>query len=266
MMETDTECPSCHASAASATSAAPQPFAKPSNLLKVLPVFGGAIGGVVYAALNTPAGRAPARGPGSPGTRSSAPFKLIFGVLFILGGGLFVVMAFVHFRDTWKIARRAPHAVSAAELRQAEKPESLPAAWLAYTFDDSKPTELTVTRRRLGQGGDVKAHCLLVKVEDKWLIATVAPGFEGNKLVGRLLPLDSIRAHDLLEGIQKIEPNPSALLPFEFNAVDGSASDQRERYIRSGWFGIFGLVAGLLGLRLVCGRQSTPAGSSTAIS
>jgi len=70
-----------------------------------------------------------------------------------------------------------------------------------------------------------------VRVEDKWLIASVAAGFEGNQLVGRLLPLDAAASHSLLERIRRIEPDPSALLPYEFNGVDGSASDQRIRYM-----------------------------------
>ena len=33
---------------------------------------------------------------------------------------------------------------------------------------------------RLGLGGDVEARCLLIRVEDKWLMATVTPAFEGT--------------------------------------------------------------------------------------
>src|SRR5215470_14643894 len=52
MMDTDLECPSCHASVASATAAPPQPGGgKPNGLLMLLPIFGGALGGLAYAAL-----------------------------------------------------------------------------------------------------------------------------------------------------------------------------------------------------------------------
>src|SRR5262245_27689802 len=52
MMDTDPECPSCHASAASATAPPPGPMSNnPSGLLMTLPIFGGAIGGAIYGAI-----------------------------------------------------------------------------------------------------------------------------------------------------------------------------------------------------------------------
>ena len=254
MMESDLSCPTCHASAASATAAAPGPISSPSGMSTLLPIFGGAIGGALYGALNSPAGRPLARGA-VRAPRSSNPLKWTIGLLLILGGGLFLPLALVHVYDTWDLARREPEVVTAAELRRTEDPRALPAAWIAYTFEESKPTELTVTRRRLGLGGDVQARCLLVRVEDKWLITSVAAGFEGNRLVGRLLPLDAAASRSLLERIRRIEPDPSALLPYEFNAVDGSASDQRLRYMGAAWCAFFGLLGLLLGVRLVCGKR-----------
>src|SRR5262249_4730622 len=179
----------------------------------------------------------------------SSPLKWLCGLLLILGGGLFVVLALVHACDTWNIARRQPTVVTAAELCRKEYTESAP-DWLVFTFSGSKPAKLTVTRQRLGHGGDVDARCLLVRVEDKWLVATVAPGFEGNNLVGRLLPLDSPSSHSLIGRLRKLEPNPPALLPYEFNAVDGSASDQRLRYMAAAWIAFFGLLGLWLGLYL----------------
>jgi hypothetical protein len=164
MMDTDPECPTCHASAASATSAPPGPINKPSGLLLMLPAFGGAIGGALYGAL-TIGQRSASRV--THGHRGSSPLKWVFGLFLIVAGGLFLAIALVQFCDVWEIGRREPRAVTAAELRRTEDPKSLSGAWIAYTFDDSKPTELTVTRSRLGHGGDVKARCLLVRVEDK---------------------------------------------------------------------------------------------------
>jgi hypothetical protein len=183
--------------------------------------------------------------------------------LLILGGGLFLLLAFVHICDTWKIARREPKVVTAAELRRP-KTTKMPTAWIEYTFAESKPTELTVTRTRLGNGGDVQARCLLVRVEDKWLAATVALGFEGDTLVGRLLPLDSPSSQSLIERIRKLEPNPSALMSYEFNGVDGSASDQRQRFIAAGVIAAIGLLGVLLGVHLFRGGRRSRADATTA--
>src|SRR6266481_3752733 len=141
MMETDPQCPTCHASAASATAAAPGPVAGPSPLLMMLPIFGGAIGGAIGGALagamNSSGARSPSRGA-APRRGSLRPLKWTFGLVLMLGGGLFLPMALVHVHDTWKLAQREPQTVTAAELLRTEDPRSPPAAWIAYTFTESK--------------------------------------------------------------------------------------------------------------------------------
>jgi hypothetical protein len=257
-MDTDPACPSCHASRASATSAAPGEFAKPSALVKMLPVFGGAIGGVVAGAIiaSSASSGGTYYSAAAPATRGFSPLRWMFGLSFILGGVFFLVIAGVVFYNTWKIAQWEPKEVTAAELGQAKDPRSYPAPWLAYTFEASKPAELTVTRQRLKNGGDVEARGLLVQVGDKWMFVSVAPGFEGNRLVGRLSPLDPVQSKPVIERIRKVEPNPAALLPYEFNAVDGCASDRRQRYAGAAVCAVLGLLGLVPGL-LLCRKRRT---------
>ena len=255
MMDTDTHCPGCHASVARATAAATGPIEAPSPMVNMLPIFGGAIGGAIAGAIAASStATAPSRPLGSlwygaPPRRGPGPLRWTFGIIFMLGGGLFLLIGPVLFYDTWKLAQRKPQMITAAELGRKDGPGALAGAWTAYTFEESKPIGQTVTRHRLGLGGDVEARCLLVRVEDKWLIATVTPAFEGNQLVGRL---NASPSKDLIQRVTKIEPS---LLPYEFNAVDGSANDQRLLYIRSGWYAGFGLLAVLVGMRIVSRRQ-----------
>jgi hypothetical protein len=91
MMDTDSHCPGCHSSAERATAAPPEPIGKPPGMALLLPIFGGAIGGALYA------GIAAAQASGSSGgsrafsdTGGSSPIRWIFGLLFLLGGGLLV--------------------------------------------------------------------------------------------------------------------------------------------------------------------------------
>jgi hypothetical protein len=264
MMDTDEQCPSCHSSAARATAAPPGPISKPPGIALLLPMFGGAIGGALYAGLAIAA--ADGSSGGSRATGGSLRVKGAFGVLLLLGGGLFVLLACAHFWGTWTVVRREPTAATAADLCRPQYAAAAP-AWLVHTFAESKPTDLTVTRSRLGHGGNVQARCLLVRVQDKWLVATVAPGFEGNNLVGRLLPVDSPSSQSLIERLQKRQPKPTVLLPYEFNAVDGSASDQRLRYTTAGCIAVFGVLGLSLGLYLLCGgpraAQSDPTPATT---
>ena len=85
---------------------------------------------------------------------------------------------------------------------KAKDPKAYPGPWIAYTFEGSKPAELNVTRPRLNHGGDVEARGLLVQVDDNWMFVSVAPGFEGNRLVGRLCPLDPALSKSLTERLR----------------------------------------------------------------
>src|SRR5438309_177008 len=102
MMDTDPECPSCHSSAARATAAPPElGGGKPNGLLMMLPMFGGAIGGLLYAGL---AGSgASASSGGSRGTGGLSTVKWAFGLFLIVGGGLFLILASVHAWGTWTV-------------------------------------------------------------------------------------------------------------------------------------------------------------------
>lgn len=255
MMDTDPECPTCHASAASATAAAPGPMGnKPNGLLMLLPIFGGALGGLAYAALAGSA-EGSASGGRRSGSSSLGSAAWVFGLVIVVVGSLLLGLAAIHFYDTWSVARRQPLAMTAAELRKSASGKTAPDSWIAYAFKESKPTDLKVTRRRLGSGGEAQARCLLVRVEDKWLTASVAPGFEGEKLVGRLRPLDPVTAERLTDKAGKGKPKPAALLPYEFHGVEGSVSDQQTRYMAAAWLGIFGLASLLVGFFLVRGRR-----------
>ncbi len=251
LMDTDAVCPSCRASRTSATSAAPGEFTKPPGWVNMLPMFGGAVGGAVAGAIiaSTANSGGTRYSTAAPATRGSTPVKRLVGLLLILGGLLFLVVAPVVFYNTWQNAQWVPKEVTAAELSQTREPKSYPGPWLAYTFEAAKPAEMNVMRQRLKHGGDVEARGLFVPVEDHLMFVSVAPGFEGNRLVGRLSPLDPTLSKPLVERMRKMELHSAALLPFEFKAVDGCESDRRQRYAGAAVcavLGLLGLVPGLL--------------------
>lgn len=255
LMDTDPACPCCHSSRARATAAPPGEIIKPSNLIYALPAFGGAIGGLIAGAILAGSGGT-LPSPAIPATGGSSSVKMMFGVFFLLGGLLLLLSAPFAIYNTWKIAQWIPKEVTAAELRQTKDPASYPGAWIAYNFEASKPAQLNVTRQRMNHGGDVVARGLFVAVEDKWMFVSVAPGFEGDRLVGRLFPVDPDLSKLLAKRLPKMELNPSALLPYEFHAVDGCESDRQQRYIGAAVCAFLGLLALFPGL-LLCRKRRT---------
>jgi hypothetical protein len=178
----------------------------------------------------------------------------MLGVMLLLGGALFLVVAFVNVNATLEVARRHPTPATPAELRTRTFVEK-PPAWISYTFEESKPMEETVKRQRARRGGEVEARCILVQVENRWLVATVAKDFEGNELVGQLMPLDSPISQPLIDHARQEEADPKTILPYEFFAVEGCPSDQRFRYTIAGIIGGLGLGGIILGLWLAFGGR-----------
>jgi hypothetical protein len=265
MMDDDLACPSCRTPAARALALPPGPSPKPDNLAVLFPLMGGAVGGLIYGAILAANSSGPA--PAATGSRGSGAtgLKQFFGGLLLLGAALFIIVGCVQFRDTWQIVHRPAKTITAAELRALKGTDPLQAVWLAYTFEDSQSAGFTLTRARQGIGGEVKTRGLLVEVDNKWLLASVAPGFDGNRLVGLLVPLDAETSKRLQEKTRgKI--SPSSLLPYEFMALDGCPSDQHIRFGAAGMSAAIGLVALFLGLWMVWPRRRFMAAAAPAAS
>src|SRR5262245_59602581 len=139
MMDTDTECMSCHATVERATAGPPELAGdKPNGLLLMLPMFGGLLGGLMYAAIvaSNSSGSGRGSGGGSSGAGVLKTLKILLGVFFILGGGLFMVVAFIQYNGVNDIAQRAPTVATPAELRTRSYVAS-PPAWVSFPFEES---------------------------------------------------------------------------------------------------------------------------------
>src|SRR5688572_16764717 len=94
MMDTDANCPSCHATAESALAAPPeQGGSTPNGLWLLLPLFGGALGGLAYGAVMAAHGNGAARSGSLAGSWTA--IKWVVGLVLILLGALFLICAFV---------------------------------------------------------------------------------------------------------------------------------------------------------------------------
>lgn len=250
MMDHDTHCVSCGATAESATAAPPElSGGQPNGLLLMLPLFGGALGGLVYAGL-TANGSGGSRGGGGGGAGVLATIRTLFAMALLFVGGLFMVVAFFQINATHDITQRVATPATATDLRLRDFVEK-PPAWVSYTFEESKPVEGTVKRQRKGHGGEVEARCILVRAEHRWLFATVAEGFEGNELIGQIMPMDSPVSKPMIDKLREQEADPKTILPYEFYAVEGCPSDQEFRYTVAGWIGGIGLASFATGIFLL---------------
>jgi hypothetical protein len=264
LMDSDFACPACRAPAPTGAPDTPASDSGSSGMRILFKLCGGLIGLAIYnlfcgiGGSRQSSGRRPAAIANARASGSS-PVRAVFGFLFLLAGVGLLALALIRCWETWQLAGRKARVVTAADLLKAKDPASLPAWWISYTFEQSRPAGVSVARNRAGGSGPVQAPCLLVQVEDKWLIASVAPGFSGNRLVGRLQPLDSAASKDLVRQIRAGQETPVALLPYEFNAIEGCASEHRLRYKQAASVGIVGLPLLLLGLWLVCRRRPAAA-------
>jgi hypothetical protein len=274
-MDTDTHCPSCRSSVARATSGAPGEFEKKSDgLLRMLPMFGGAAGGLLYGAIKAaeastqPTARRPFIGQttaSGSGSREGSSFaKTLIGLVLLLAGGLFLYIGAHEAWTTWNVSRRQATEVTASELGRPEFGESAP-DWIRYTATESMLTGVAVKRKRTGGSVEVDARCLLVPMGKQWLIATVPPGFQGNELTGYVVPLDTNAARPMLEQIVKAEPKVTAVLPFEFNGIEGSASDQQLRYTGAAILAFAGLLSVLIGVYLMPFRSRTAVARASGV-
>src|SRR5437868_5857464 len=114
MMDTDPICPSCRTPVERATAAPPEASSRPNGLWMMLPLFGGALGGALYAGvLMAHESTAPTRSRGAagfadPGGGGLAAFKLLAGLLLFLMGAIFLAIAAVQFWGVRNIAHREP--------------------------------------------------------------------------------------------------------------------------------------------------------------
>lgn len=255
LMDSDPECPVCHAAAPPEGSDVPQPFSEGSNGAKLLFGLGGGLIGLALYGLLSGAGNALARSGGGRGARPGrvGPVRRLMGLVILVGGGGLLVLALTHFWHTWELTHRKAREVTAGELLKVKDAASAKAAWISYTFEESIPVGMAVIRQRLGVGGEVEAPCLLVKVGNRWLLTTVAPDFKGNRLVGRLQPQTYPTSKELARQLRDGTAPAPVVLPYEFNAIDGCESEHTLRYTQVGIFGFVGLVGLWLGLRLMRG-------------
>jgi hypothetical protein len=148
---------------------------------------------------------------------------------------------------------RGPVPITEAQLAQLESPSSLPGQYVTLTVSELHDSEVRLTKTKYGNTTVIR-HYVVVRVGDRWLVASVPPDFRGNRLTGyleRWTKGNDVGALDQVH--QKLTPeNRERVMPFQLNAGDD--------HVGKCWafLGVFG-VLGVLGLGMAVHALFRPA-------
>jgi hypothetical protein len=136
--------------------------------------------------------------------------------------------------------QKEPVEITAAEIGKVNRPEELPARWVAFTFEKSVPTRFATIE---AVSNRVEHVYLMVEVGDRWLLAAVPNKFEGNRLAGVLKTIPAFEFDDMYTAT--MDTHKGQLMPFQFDAVPNPGGD-----IKHAFYGLLGAsaVCGLFGL------------------
>jgi hypothetical protein len=185
--------------------------------------------------------------------------KWVVGLFLFLVAGAVMLLALGCYFSNQSEGERGPREATADELRNLTSLNSLPDAWLSYSFPKSSETSVRLDTASLGNQ-QAYSQFILVPVEDCWLVAQVPPGFSGNKLVGKVERLGTWDGRTFEKNLdQKIiaqikASNPdkaNRILQYQVNAVQPYESKVRSGYMLAGGIAAGGLLVGGLGLTII---------------
>lgn len=174
--------------------------------------------------------------------------KWIWAPIMILGGALVAAVGFVMFQET-RTSRPAPRELSAADLLKIDSllpcDMASPAAetdWVSYLPTKTLDTGVKYVKVRSQQE---TSRYLLLQVQDRWLLAKVAPQFNGVRVEGKLSQLDTVA----LPKVEAANPHEAKrLLPYQLDGEYDIAATERQKAMMGGAIGVFGVLLFFSGL------------------
>jgi hypothetical protein len=191
-------------------------------------------------------------------SRSSVQ-KRVRSVFWCVTGGLAMAVCVARYLEA-RSDNPSVHNVSAADLLQIDKPESLP-GWISYSPPLSFDTGVEyakITRRQL------TSKFLLLPVGNHWLLTEVAGHFTGLRFEGKLGSFDN----NALRQVVTADPVVAErLLPYQLDARIDIAGTQHQSFAYAGAAGIVGLLMCVIGVRgfFTTRSQLKPLPSSVAV-
>ena len=144
------------------------------------------------------------------------------GTLYIGGTMVMIGLGLLAWQWSWiNEVNRGPVPITEAELRQLDDPSALRDTYVTFNFTETKETGLGVKR-----GAKWESKYLLVRVQDRWVLASVPAEYGGSQITGRLSRLDARGSKfdaNALAQIRSLFPNHQ-LAPFCFQASQDQQS------------------------------------------
>ena len=166
--------------------------------------------------------------------RFNAGVKMLIAGLVIVAGG---VAAWCYWGHHFWTAQNGPTEITLADLARLEDPSQLPSTWVKVRFDKAVKSDIVLEAT---QGGlsRVEEEYLIFQAGERWMIACVPGGFEGNELSGQIWQRGHGLARDAVAAItdELKETHQGKLFPFEFDASEDYASKWQ---ITTGVIGFF---------------------------
>ncbi len=219
LMDSDIVCPFC---------GVPTPYRPPPNYGNLTPPATTGPAPVIARRCGTSIGRA--------------------AVFFAIGLGLLGLAAHLY-ASRQGDAQRGAHVITAAELVKADL-DKMADPWVAYVMPHCRYADVEIVRKYGGVPTSTMTRFLLVKVEDHWLVASVAPDFVGARLEGRLEKWETPFMREVLAKIRAQHPDEAhTLLPFQMNAEQSFAGHVATDNIVDGIIALVGMVFVVLGAK-----------------
>ncbi len=175
-------------------------------------------------------------------TMFGAGLKLSASGALIVAG---VAAAWCYWGHHFWTALKGPTEIKLADIAQMSDPRELPSTWVKVKFDRAVPSNIVL--EEVGSGtSHIEEEYLLFQAGDRWMIASVPPGFQGNEISGQIWRNDAPLAREVVAAVtdELKEVHRGRLIPYELEGAQDYATN---------WYCFAGVMAMLGGCGLILG-------------
>jgi hypothetical protein len=156
--------------------------------------------------------------------RASQPSQFQAGIqLGLVGIVMFVgsVAAWCYWGHHFWTALKGPTEVSLADIAKLEDPSQLPSTWVKVKFEKGVKSNVVMEETHNGISS-IDEEYVLFQAGDRWMIASVPPGFEGNEVSGQIWQNNASLARDVVKAVSEDlkDVHEGKLFPFELEGAD----------------------------------------------